>query len=413
MMKLNRWQTGCALLVLCAATAVAARAQTEVVLYDFCSLANCADGSLPEAGVIRDSEGNLYGTTFAGGANFMGAVYKLDTSGHETVLYSFCSLANCADGQYPYAGVIRDPAGNLYGTTADGGASGYGVLYEVDMSGHETVLYNFCSLAHCVDGQLPFFGVIRDSSGNLYGATTYSGPNGDGVVFKVDPSGHETVLYSFCSLPNCADGQLPGAGVIRDSEGNLYGTTAYGGVIRTVHCQPTDGCGAVYKLDPSGHETVLYSFCSSSSCPDGSIPYAGVIRDSQGNLYGTTYYGGAHGVGVVYKLDPSGHETVLYNFCSLANCADGLETATGVIRDSKGNLYGTTFYGGAHGDGVVYRVDASGHETVLYSFCSLANCADGSNPYAGLIGDGEDRLYGTATSGGEDGLYGVVFELKP
>jgi uncharacterized repeat protein (TIGR03803 family) len=390
---------------LAAATGAASAQMTEVVLHNFCSLANCADGETPYAGVIRDSDGNLYGTTVYGGANGGGVVYRVDTSRHETVLYSFCSLANCADGEEPCAGVIRDSEGNLYGATEYGGANGFGAVYKVDTSGNETVLYSFCSLANCADGERPMAGVIRDSDGNLYGTTYSGGANGGGAVYKVNTSG-ETVLHSFCSLANCADGQAPVAGVIRDSKGNLYGTTDYGGA---------NGDGVVYKVDTSGSETVLYSFCSLADCADGPYPQAGVIRDSEGNLYGTTINSAVDGGdGVVYKVDSSGSETLLYNFCSLANCADGQGPTAGVIRDSEGNLYGTTESGGAHGYyGVVYKVDTSGSETVLYSFCPMASCADGRYPFAGVIRDKAGNLYGAASSGGRNDNAGVVFKLKP
>ena len=379
------------------AAAGAAQAQmTEVVLHKF----NGADGATPAAGVIRDSAGNLYGTTGRGGASNLGVVYKLDTSGKQTVLYSFCSQTNCTDGSLPTAGVIQDSAGDLCGTTEIGGAHDLGVVYKLDTSGNETVLYSFCSQANCTDGFDPQAGVIRDSAGDLYGTTLRGGASDDGVVYKLDASGNETVLYSFCLQASCTDGQYPDAGVVRDSAGNLYGTTYDGGAHRG---------GVVYKLDTSGNETVLYSFCSRAHCTDGNEPSAGVIQDSAGNLYGTTVFGGASNKGVVYKLDAPGKETVLYSFCSRTNCADGEEPLVGVILDSAGNLYGTA-YGGASGRGVVYKLDTSGNEAVLYSFCSQANCADGSTPAAGVIRDSAGNLYGTTAGGGKD--RGVVFKLK-
>jgi uncharacterized repeat protein (TIGR03803 family) len=211
------------------------------------------------------------------------------------------------------------------------------------------VLYSFTGGA---DGANPLAGVIRDSAGNLYGTTQGGGKAtcpppvgvyGCGVVYKVHPSGKETVLYSFCTQPNCTDGANPYAGVIRDSVGNLYGTTYSGGAL---------GAGVVYKLNTSGTETVLHSF----SGGDGEHPIAGVIRDSAGNLYGTTYGGGAYGQGVVYKLDTDGNETVLYNFCAQPNCADGASPYAGVILDSKGNLYGTADFGGKYNKGVVFKL---------------------------------------------------------
>jgi len=232
--------------------------------------------------LIRDSAGNLYGTTNSGGTAYAGVVFKLNTSGQETVLYSF---TGGADGGYPSYPVVRDSAGNLYGTAGSGGAANFGVVYKVNTSGQETVLYNFTGGA---DGGYPN-GVIRDSAGNLYGTTSSGGAAGYGVVYKVNTSGQETVLYSFTGG---ADGGYPNAGVVRDSTGNLYSTTYGGG---------TANKGVVYELNTSGQETVLHSFTGGA---DGSLPYAGLILDSKGNLYGTTFYGGKKQAGVVFKLVP-------------------------------------------------------------------------------------------------------------
>jgi uncharacterized repeat protein (TIGR03803 family) len=190
-----------------------ARGFSESALYKFCSVSQCADGYNPLGGLVQDGASNLSGTTFAGGSSFGtydnggGTVFKVDSSGHETVLYNFCSMTNCADGQLSYAGLILDVAGNLYGTTSQGGANNGGTAFKVTQNGQETVLYSFCSAPNCADGQLPYAGLIRDAAGNLYGTTTYGGANNGGTVFKLDKNGYETVLYSFCSVPNCIDGQ--------------------------------------------------------------------------------------------------------------------------------------------------------------------------------------------------------------
>jgi uncharacterized repeat protein (TIGR03803 family) len=231
--------------------------------------------------------------------------------------------------------VIRDSAGNIYGTTQTGGTAGAGVVFKVNAAGEETVLYSFTGGS---DGGFPYGGVVQDSSGNLYGTTNGGGTAGFGVVFKLDTAGNETVLYSFAGG---ADGGLPYSGVIRDSAGNLYGTAQFGG---------TAYAGVVYKLDTAGQESVLYSFTGGA---DGGQPYAGVIRDSAGNLYGTTIGGGAAGAGVVYELDTVGQETVLYSF---TGGADGGQPYAGVIRDSAGNLYGTTNSGGKESSGVVFKL---------------------------------------------------------
>jgi len=378
----------------------------ETVLYSF---TGGADGGTPYAGVILDAAGNLYGTAAQGGTANKGVVYKLDTAGQERVLYNF---TGGVDGANPNAGVIRDSAGNLYGTTVYGGVANAGVVYELYTSGS---LYSY-SFKGDADGSEPIAGVIGDSAGNLYGTTVYGGAADAGVVYKLSAAGQETVLYTFTGG---ADGAFPQAGVIQDSSGNLYGTTSAGGAVGAV-CGITyvSGCGVVFKVDPSGQETVLYTFTGGA---DGSNPYAGVIRDSAGNLYGTTEWGGASNAGVVYKLDTSGHETVLYSF---TGGADGGYPAAGVILDSAGNLYGTTACGGTGnvgnpvcedsgqgvGDGVVFKVNPSGQETVLHSF---AGYPDGDGPTAGVIQDAAGNLYGTTQYGGSnsDGESGVVYKV--
>ena len=379
-----------------------------------------ADGALPYAGVIRDSRGNLYGTTSLGGVANAGVVYKVNPTGRQTVLYAF---TGGADGSNPQGGVVRDSRGHLYGTTPYGG-SGAGVVFELNKSGQETVLYTFTGGA---DGRTPFAGLISDKAGNLYGTTTYGGTSGKGVVFKLAPPAQlggtwtETVLYNFTGG---ADGGNPyGAGVILDAAGNLYGTTTFGGV--DFYGYPG---GVAYSVNPSGQETVLYNFCGLTHCTDGVYPGAGVILDSVGNLYGTTEDGGADngdcngaGCGVVFKLNPSGQETVLHTF---TGGADGGEQyygyfSAGVILDSAGNLYGTTYLGGSatgvfcggaeRGCGVVFTLNPSGQETVLYSF---TGGADGGNPFAGVILDSVGNLYGTTYDGGKYNG-GVVYELEP
>jgi uncharacterized repeat protein (TIGR03803 family) len=359
----------------------------ETVLYAF---SGQADGGGPFGGVVRDPAGNLYGTAVGGGTADWGVVFKLDTEGNLSVLHDFLAEA---DGAEPYAGLIRDPAGNLFGTSRGGLGHG-GVIYKVDTAGQFTVLHSFTGGA---DGQFLSGGLFRDSAGNLYGTTLYGGKMDAGVVYKLDTNGHETVLYSFSGG---ADGGYPLASVVLDS-GVLYGTTSGGGT-----ATGRGGPGVVYKIDTAGRETVLYSF---SGAADGDEPEAGVVLDAAGNLYGTTHLGGSakgdNGLGVVFKLSASGEETA-YRFPAPA---DGGNPNAGVARDQTGNLYGTTVDGGAANVGVIYKVDTTGRETVLYNF---TGGADGAFPYSTLMLDAAGNLYGTASSGGEAG-WGTVFELSP
>jgi uncharacterized repeat protein (TIGR03803 family) len=310
-------------------------------------------------------------------------------------------------GALPYAGVILDASGNLYGTTTAGGTLGWGVVYELNSSGAEKVLYNFTGGSN---GGAPYGVVIRDSAGDIYGTTAY-GRNktcavygaGCGVVYKLSPSGKETVRYTFTGG---ADGGVPLSGLVRDSTGYFYGTTLGGG---DPACYvPTDytsqGCGVVYKMSPQGIQTVLHIFTGGS---DGAAPYGGVIRDSSGNLYGTTYGGGTYGFGVIYRIDPSGSETILYNFGALVG--DPVNPESGVIRDAAGNLYGTTFSGGAYGNGTVYKLTTTGVLKLLHSFQGMP---DGQFPVAGLIRDPSGNFYGTTENGGT-GNFGCIYKVTP
>jgi uncharacterized repeat protein (TIGR03803 family) len=409
----------------------AAWAQTETVLYNFCAQTECTDGANPMAGLVFDQKGNLYGTTNYGGPSSCegvgcGLVFKLSPKGKETALYNFCSQRDCMDGALPLAGLIFDQKGNLYGTTEAGGAHGYGAVFKLTPEGKEEVLYSFCAhtkAAVCTDGASPHAGVVFDRNGNLYGTTAGGGAHGYGTVFKLTPKGRETVLYSFCAQTNCTDGKYPFAGVVLDQTGNLYGTTISGGVHHPSSCE-LYGCGVVFKLTPKGKEEVLYSFCAQNNCTDGEYPYAGVVFDQRGNLYGTTVEGGhsdincgSYGCGVVFKLTSKRKEAVLYSFCAQSNCTDGAAPYAGLVFDKEGSLYGTTTAGGLCGlCGVAFKLTPKGRETVLYSFCAQGNCNDGVIPTAGLTFDQKGNLYGTTVYGGPGGYYngdGVVFKLTP
>jgi uncharacterized repeat protein (TIGR03803 family) len=377
-----------------------ASAQGLVTLYSFCSLPNCTDGAFPDAGVVLDSTGDVYGTTFYGGASGQGTVFKVTAKGAETVLYSFTGQS---DGSEPNAGLVRDSKGNLYGTTTSGGNfnpyvcnTGCGTVFEVTALGTEIVVYRF--LANGTDGYFPSAGVIRDSNGNLYGTTVYGGASGQGAVFELNSNGAEKLLHNFGG----ADGASPEASLVRNFKGNLYGTTAHGGA---------SGQGTVFEITAAGLETVLHSFVAGNA--DGGTPLAGLVRDSSGNFYGTTAAGGKSmppycdsGCGTVFKVTAKGVETVLHSFA--ANGTDGFAPFAGLVRDSSGNLYGTTEEGGAHGYGTVFSVTAGGVETVLHSF---VGGADGAFPLGGLVMDKLGNLYGTTSSGGHG--YGTVFKLVP
>jgi uncharacterized repeat protein (TIGR03803 family) len=368
-----------------------AMAQTYSVLHSFTG----ADGNSPSAGLTRDAFGNFYGTTVVVGAFGAGVVFKLDPAGEETVLHSF---TGGADGGFPqYSNLILDQLGDLYGTTTNGGSTacffGCGVVFKLSATGEETVLHSFTG----VDGAFPFSGLVRDAAGIFYGSTAAGGPfPADGVVFRLTPAGNLDVLHIFSGG---LDGGCPFGSLILDRSGNLYGAAT---------CV---GPGKIFKLSPAGKETVLYNFTGGD---DGSDPVGPLVRDAFGNLYGVTESGGASGQGVVFKLDPSGKETVLYTF---TGGADGAVPTAGLTRDLSGNLYGTTLFGGiggTFGPGVVFKVSPTGTETVLYSF---TGGADGGNPFAAvLVRDSSGNLYGTTGGGGSTACpfgCGVVFKLTP
>jgi uncharacterized repeat protein (TIGR03803 family) len=385
----------------------------ETVLYNFpCGVTGCEPGS----NLIFDVAGNLYGTSPYGGATNYGVVFELSPQAGggwtEAVLHSFSD--NGHDGFLPQSGLIFDAAGNLYGTTLNGGEHKGGTVFELSPATgggwSEFVLHNFGA---GTDGSEPYGGVILDAAGNLYGTTTLGGAHGDGTAFELSPvtggGWTEKMLHSFSGT---TDGSQPFAGLTFDAAGNLYGTALEGG---------TYGDGTVFELIPqSGGQwagKVLHTFGEVNG--NGALayePYGGVAFDQAGNLYGTTYYGG-NGGGTVYELTPSAggawKETPVRNFGG----PGGAQPLSGVVIDAAGNLYGTTVAGGnehtkcaSAGCGVVYEltpVTGGGWtETVLIDF----NYTDGGHPTGTLVFDAAGNIYGTTAAGGT-GVFGTVFEI--
>jgi len=395
-------------------------ASKEKVLYSFCPKSHCEDGATPYAGLIFDTAGHAYGTTLYGGTQSRGTVFQLSLSSDgtwaETVVYSF---AAGNDGFNPLAGLTLDANGNLYGTTWQGGAFGGGTVFQITPSGKgkwtERVLHSFGSGK---DGWSLSAGVIFDASGSLYGTTNEGGIFDAGTIFRLTPGSHgqwtETLLFSFGSV----NGTNAVSAVALDAAGNLYGTTALGGPST---CGSTS-CGTVFELKHSGNsqwtEKVLHSFDGK----DGATPGAGVVFDAAGKLYGTTFGGGGvgcnppSGCGTVFELSSGSNgrwtERVLRSFYR-----NPKDLTAGLILDG-GSLYGTTPEGGGSGCqfgtgcGRVFKLTpgAKGKWTyeVLHTF--QENQRDGNIPFAGLTSDAAGNLYGTTAYGGAYGE-GTVFEV--
>jgi uncharacterized repeat protein (TIGR03803 family) len=304
--------------------------------------------------------------------------------GAEPVLHSFSG----SDGSIPKGALIRDQDGNLYGATQEGGVFGLGTVFELSTTGSLTTLYSFAG--GTLDGENPYGGLTRDIAGNLYGTTAGGGLLGFGTVWKLSSAGSEIVLHSFTG----ADGADPAYGsLMQDKSGNLYGVAAYGG---------TSNDGVIFKVTPNGSFAVLHNFTGA----DGSLAYGTPIEDGGGNLYGTAAQGGKYGNGSVWKLKANGTITVLHHFAG--GTGDGTYPLAGLTLGAKGNLVGVTYYGGASGQGTVFNVKSSTF-TLLHSF----NCAsDGCYPVGGVVEDKAGNIYGTGNVGGPIGV-GTVWKINP
>jgi uncharacterized repeat protein (TIGR03803 family) len=383
-------------------------AQTETVLYSFSSHGSA--GVDPCGGVVFDAAGNLYGTTNSGGVYTGGTAFELSPAGGGWNLKGLHSFGKGLDGLYPEGNVIFDAQGNLYGTTHGGGANGFGTAYELSPKAGgawtEKVLHSF---GEGDDARYPNAGVILDAAGDIFGTADAGGPDlGGGIVFELIPSADggmtERSLHNFGVGK---DGNEPVGSLVFDAAGNLYGATAFGG-------PRASAGGTIFELTPTGAgwvETVLYNFSDDSGA---SFPLGSLIFDAAGNLYGLSYKGGSGDVGTVFELSPGADgvwtSTVLHSFS--VNGIDGYYPQGSLVFDASGNLYGTTSYGGADNDGVVFEltpeVDGSWTETLPLTF----DGKDGQYSCAGVIFDGSGNLYGTTSEGGPHN-FGEVFEITP
>ncbi len=412
-------------------------------LYSFCSQTNCADGLAPYAGLIQASDGNLYGTTEDGGANggFIygyGTAFGITLGGQLSTLHSFA----LTDGAHPDGGLLEATNGDLYGTSSFGGSRFDGTVFSLpvgldplaktqprfgkagvnimisrpDLTGATSLRLSGKAAANFIrrpdlagatgvilKGNVAVFpGLPRNKlrTRELAGAAT-------GPMKVTAPAGKaKSLAQTLTTLLNFdgANGDSPSfTSLIQGTDGNLYGMTSGGGVYDQ---------GTVFKVTGGGTLTTLYTFCSQINCTDGAKPEAGLVQATNGNLYGTTYWGGANGYGTIFEITPAGQLTTLYSFCSQTNCTDGEEPEAGLVQATNGNLYGTTWSGGTNFDGTVFAITLAGQLSTLYSFCSQPGCTDGVDPHAGLIQATDGNLYGTTESGGAND-FGTVFEITP
>jgi uncharacterized repeat protein (TIGR03803 family) len=390
-LRTSNLRTTWALLFFCVATALFATAQTK-----FTSLLSFDgnNGADPHhVYLVQGIDGNLYGTTYSS-TGTDGTVFKVTTGGTLTTLHTFCEGGSCLDGALPEAGLVLASNGNFYGTTMNGGANNDGTVFEITSAGTLTTLHSF----DLTDGAFPEYALIQASNGNFYGTTSSGGTGDIGTIFEITSAGTLTSLHSFDST----DGVYPDSSLVQGTSGSLYGTTYEGG----------GASGTVFEMTPAGAFTTLQTFNSS----DGGGNTGTLIQASNGNFYGTTI-GGSTGGGTIYEVTPAGKLTLLYTFCSKTDCKDGATPYAGLIQGSDGNLYGTTFAGGANttscngGCGTIFKITTAGELTTLYNFCSQSNCADGSAPQGGLVQHTNGAFYGTTFYGGADGI-GTIFSLS-
>jgi uncharacterized repeat protein (TIGR03803 family) len=384
--RIYYWERICAL---CVMTTMALHGQTLTTLYAFTSSGETDEGiGAGHMELVQGADGNLYGTTVTNGD---GTIFSISPAGSLTTLYSFCAQHNCQDGTNPLGGLILGADGNFYGATAEYGATHYaGTVFKFTSVGGLTTLHRFCREGTtCIDGSTPAAGLVQGTDGNFYGTTTAGGAaNGGGTIFKIGPDGSLSTLYFFCA-PNCTGGSVPDAALIQGTDGNLYGSTLYGG---------SYGYGTIFRITPAGRFTTLHNMS-----PSGGTWPSALVEAANGNFFGTTASGGAYGGGTVFQMTRSGAVKTVYSFCGQPKCADGASPYGRLVAATDGNLYGTTTYG----TGTIFRVALNGSLTTLHTFA----VTDGENPYNGLVQATDGSFYGTTSSGGA-GYFGTVFRLS-
>jgi uncharacterized repeat protein (TIGR03803 family) len=355
---------------------------------------NGTNGGNPLGGLVQSTDGNLYGTTSTSGSGKNGTVFRVSPNGSLRTLHNFSGT----DGSSPTGALVLATNGMFYGTTTNGGSGGScynacGTVFKITAAGGFTSLYSFSGTG---DGSQPA-GLIQAANGNFYGTTYGVGSNGYGTVFKITSAGSLTTLYTFCAKSGCTDGANPAASLVQGTDGNFYGTTAFGG---------NGGHGTIFKITSAGVFTLLHSFClqfnKQGYCSDGFEPRAGLVQGADGNFYGTTSADG-NGLGTVFQITPGSTFTTLYYFGS--NSTDGGKPNAALIQATDGNFYGVTDAFGANGDGTIFEITPGGTETTLYSFTAVSSLRTQE-----LVQASDGNFYGTTDSGGIKGD-GTVFKL--
>jgi uncharacterized repeat protein (TIGR03803 family) len=402
------WKKPCVVFVISAATTIAAHAQTFTTLVNF----DGTNGGGSFGGLIQGPDGNLYGTSIEGGANEYGAIFKVTPTGTLTTLYSFCPTRDCTDGVTPSGGLVLGTDGNFYGTTAGGGTNNEGTVFKITAAGALTTLHSFSG----ADGAYPHATLLQTTDGSLYGTTAFGGnlncyvsPGdylGCGTVFRMTLGGTLTTLHIFAGAPT--DGSIPNGGLVQGLDGKLYGTTSNGGTAQD-GCFGY-GCGSVFRMTFSGHTTLLHSFDET----DGIGPNDSLLLANDGSLYGTTSGEDMNyslGPGSIFAVTSTGNLTTLDSF----NGTDGSTPWDSLVLATDGNLYGTTVYGGTgpcvnysapNGCGALFAATPAGVLTTLYNF----EATDGAYPYGGLLQATNGTFYGTTYAGGVD-RDGTIFSL--
>jgi uncharacterized repeat protein (TIGR03803 family) len=369
--------------------------QTVTLVYDF------HNSGQPSAAVsvVQGTDGNLYGSA-GGGAHDQGQIFRMTPSGDLTTIYSFCAKSKCPDGAIPGT-LILGSDGNLYGTTYAGGSdvgssSGSGTIFKITPDGELTTLHNFCPTAGCADGQAPH-GITLASDGNFYGATDVGGKFNQGTLFSISPTGTFKTLHTFCAQSNCTDGDDPQSPPTQGIDGNFYGVAYAGGA---------HNGGLIYQITTAGTYKVLYNFCSyETSCPTGSNPMGALVQDAAGNFFGTTAFGGdTRNDGVVFEFTSKNQYKVLHTFQGY----DGSVPESALALASNGDLYGVTQGGGGPREGNIYKVTSAG---VFKSFFAFRCCNEGYDPVWSLFQATNGLLYGATNYGTNPCCYGTIFSV--